>query len=102
VFSTLPKEVLDALLIPISGSRLSLALGTTSSSCSNTVASDRCDDAKLSKMRAALRPFAKHLEATELAAYRDAGQNKPLYLDHPQLEGFEVWQTVRRGETVVA
>jgi hypothetical protein len=84
VFSTLPKEVLDALLIPISGSRLSLASATTSSSCFNTVASDRCDDAKLSKMRAALRPSAKRSpRATELAAYRDAGQNKPLYLDHP-------------------
>src|SRR3989441_6914843 len=31
-------------------------------------------------------------------AHRDAGQNKPLYLDHPQFEGFEVRQTVRRGE----
>jgi heme-degrading monooxygenase HmoA len=30
-------------------------------------------------------------------AHRDAGQNKPLYLDHPQFEGFEVRQTVRRG-----
>jgi heme-degrading monooxygenase HmoA len=28
-------------------------------------------------------------------AHRDAGQNKPLYLDHPQLECFEVRQTVR-------
>jgi heme-degrading monooxygenase HmoA len=35
-------------------------------------------------------------------AHRDAGQNKPLYLDHPQLEGFEVRQTVRRGEDAVA
>jgi len=31
-------------------------------------------------------------------AHRDAGQNKPLYLDHPQFESFEVLQTVRRGE----
>ena len=31
------------------------------------------------------------------AAHRDAGQNKPLYLDHPQFEGFEVRQTVRRA-----
>ncbi|HEY7246987.1 MAG TPA: antibiotic biosynthesis monooxygenase [Xanthobacteraceae bacterium] len=30
-------------------------------------------------------------------AHQGAGQNKPLYLDHPQLEGFEVLQTVRRG-----
>ena len=30
-------------------------------------------------------------------AHRDAGQNKPLYLDHPQLECFEVRQTVRRA-----
>src|SRR5258708_1906754 len=35
-------------------------------------------------------------------AHRDAGQNKPLYLDHPQFEGFEVRQTVRRGEDAVA
>ena len=35
-------------------------------------------------------------------AHRDAGQNKPLYLGHPQLEGFEVRQTVRRGEDAVA
>jgi heme-degrading monooxygenase HmoA len=27
-------------------------------------------------------------------AHRDAGQNKPLYIDHPQFEGFEVRQTV--------
>jgi heme-degrading monooxygenase HmoA len=35
-------------------------------------------------------------------AHRDAGQNKPLYLDHPQFEGFEVLQTVRRGADAVA
>ena len=35
------------------------------------------------------------------AAHRDAGQNKPLYLDHPQFEGFEVRQTVRRHEPAV-
>ena len=35
-------------------------------------------------------------------AHRDAGQNKPLYLDHPQFEGFEVRQTVRRGDDAVA
>ena len=28
------------------------------------------------------------------AVHRDAGQSKPLYLDHPQFEGFEVLQTV--------
>jgi hypothetical protein len=33
---------------------------------------------------------------------RDAGQNKPLHLDHPQFEGFEVRQTVRRGQDAVA
>ena len=27
-------------------------------------------------------------------AHRQAGGNKPLYLDHPQFEGFEVLQTV--------
>jgi heme-degrading monooxygenase HmoA len=35
-------------------------------------------------------------------AHRDAGQNKPLYLDHPQFEGFEVLQTVRRGKDAAA
>src|SRR2546428_6060583 len=35
-------------------------------------------------------------------AHRDAGQNKPLYLDHPQFEVFEVRQTVRCGEDAVA
>jgi heme-degrading monooxygenase HmoA len=29
------------------------------------------------------------------AAHRSAGENKPLYLDHPDFEGFEVIQTVR-------
>ena len=36
------------------------------------------------------------------AAHRDAGQNKPLYLDHPQFEGFVVRQTVGRGKAAVA
>jgi heme-degrading monooxygenase HmoA len=36
------------------------------------------------------------------AAHKDAGQNKPLYIDHPQFEGFGVRQTVRRGEAAVA
>jgi len=31
------------------------------------------------------------------AAHRNAGDNKPLYLGHPQFEGFEVMQTVGRG-----
>ena len=31
------------------------------------------------------------------AAHHRAGENKPLYLDHPQFEGFEVKQTVRPG-----
>ena len=35
-------------------------------------------------------------------AHRDAGQNKPLYLDRPQFEGFEVRQTVRCGNDAVA
>jgi hypothetical protein len=30
---------------------------------------------------------------------RIVGHNKPLYLDHPQFEGFEVRQTVGRGKT---
>src|SRR3981189_279676 len=33
------------------------------------------------------------------AAHSGAGDNKPLYLDHPQFEGFEVRQTVGRGKT---
>ena len=35
-------------------------------------------------------------------AHKDAGQNKPLYLDHPQFEGFEVRQTVTRTKAAVA
>ena len=34
------------------------------------------------------------------AAHAHAGENKPLYLDHPQFEGFEVKQTVRTGAAV--
>src|ERR1700758_2055724 len=34
------------------------------------------------------------------AAHSRAGDNKPLYLDHPQFEGFEVRQTVGRGKTL--
>ena len=33
------------------------------------------------------------------AAHAKAGGNKPLYLGHPQFEGFEVCQTVKRGST---
>jgi heme-degrading monooxygenase HmoA len=33
------------------------------------------------------------------AAHSRAGDNKPLYLEHPQFEGFEVRQTVGRGKT---
>jgi heme-degrading monooxygenase HmoA len=29
------------------------------------------------------------------AAHRDAGSNRPLYLGHPEFEGFEVIQTVK-------
>jgi heme-degrading monooxygenase HmoA len=32
------------------------------------------------------------------AAHQSAGANKPLYLGHPQFEGFEVVQTVARGK----
>jgi heme-degrading monooxygenase HmoA len=32
------------------------------------------------------------------AAHSRAGDNKPLYLDYPQFEGFEVRQTVGRGK----
>ena len=34
------------------------------------------------------------------AAHNRAGENKPLYLDHPQFEGFEVKQMVRTGVAV--
>jgi heme-degrading monooxygenase HmoA len=36
------------------------------------------------------------------AAHSRAGDNKPLYLDHPQFEGFEVRQTVGRDKAEVA
>ena len=36
------------------------------------------------------------------AVHREAGQSKPLYLDHPQFEGFEVIQTVQPGQAAVA
>lgn len=32
------------------------------------------------------------------AAHKSAGENKPLYLGHPQFEGFEVRQTVGQGK----
>jgi heme-degrading monooxygenase HmoA len=35
------------------------------------------------------------------AAHSRAGENKPLYLDHPQFEGFEVRQTLGRGKAEV-
>jgi hypothetical protein len=36
------------------------------------------------------------------AAHHRAGENKPVYLGHPQFEGFEVRQTVGMGEAQVA
>jgi heme-degrading monooxygenase HmoA len=36
------------------------------------------------------------------AAHHRAGDNKPLYLRHPQFEGFEVRQTVGLGKAEVA
>jgi heme-degrading monooxygenase HmoA len=32
------------------------------------------------------------------AAHHKAGDNKPVYLGHPEFEGFEVCQTVGRGK----
>ena len=32
-------------------------------------------------------------------AHRDAGQNRPLYLGHPEFEGFDVIQTVEAPTT---
>lgn len=42
--------------------------------------------------RAAFEAWTKS-EAFRLA-HRDAGENKPLYMGHPQFEGFEVLQEV--------
>jgi heme-degrading monooxygenase HmoA len=36
------------------------------------------------------------------AAHARAGDNKPLYLGHPQFEGFETIQTVGSGKAAVA
>jgi heme-degrading monooxygenase HmoA len=36
------------------------------------------------------------------AAHSRAGDNKPLYLEHPQFEGFEVRQTVKRAGAAAA
>ena len=36
------------------------------------------------------------------AAHRSAGDNKPLYLGHPQFEGFEVCQSVEKRKPAVA
>ena len=36
------------------------------------------------------------------AAHHRAGDNKPLYLGHPQFEGFEVRQTVEHGKAEAA
>jgi heme-degrading monooxygenase HmoA len=36
------------------------------------------------------------------AAHNRAGDNKPLYLEHPQFEGFEVRQTVKPGKPAAA
>ena len=36
------------------------------------------------------------------AAHSRAGDNKPLYLEHPQFEGFEVRQTVKRTGAAAA
>ena len=36
------------------------------------------------------------------AAHHRAGDNRPLYLGHPQFEGFETMQTVRGAKPEVA
>ncbi len=33
-------------------------------------------------------------------AHRDAGANKPLYLGHPEFEGFEVLQTIKTSNAL--
>jgi heme-degrading monooxygenase HmoA len=50
--------------------------------------------------RAAFEAWTRSAEFR--SAHKDAGQNKPLYIGHPELEGFEVRQTVRQGATAVA
>jgi heme-degrading monooxygenase HmoA len=35
-------------------------------------------------------------------AHQSAGNNKPLYLEHPQFEGFEVRQTITRSKPSAA
>jgi heme-degrading monooxygenase HmoA len=35
-------------------------------------------------------------------AHQGAGNNKPLYLEHPQFEGFEVRQTITRAKPSAA
>jgi hypothetical protein len=57
--------------------------------------------------RVILRQFAKPRNAPGRseafrAAHRRAGEHKPLYLDHPQFEGFEVCQTVARTSVTAA
>ena len=52
------------------------------------------------RSRAAFEAWTKSDEFR--AAHARAGDNKPLYLDHPQFEGFEVRQTVRSGQSAVA
>jgi heme-degrading monooxygenase HmoA len=36
------------------------------------------------------------------AAHRDAGANKPLYLGHPEFEGFEVLRTIKNSRDAAA
>jgi heme-degrading monooxygenase HmoA len=50
--------------------------------------------------RAAFEAWTRSAEFR--AAHKDAGHNKPLYIGHPELEGFDVRQTVGRGATAVA
>jgi len=52
------------------------------------------------KNRAAFEAWTKS-EAFR-AAHARAGDNKPLYLDHPQFEGFETIQVVRGGKAKTA
>jgi hypothetical protein len=44
----------------------------------------------------------KRIEIAFLFTRHRAGDNKPLYLWHPQFEGFEVHQTVGLGKAHVA
>ena len=52
----------------------------------NPFANDRIASHSVWQSRATFEAWTRSAEFR--AAHRDAGQNKPLYIDHPQFEGF--------------